>query len=366
LLKGIDAHKVAVDWNVPPQWQPTATVDTTFTFSGTPGKSQIKYEARAPSMSIPGMAGYDVQLTKPRIVGALLAINADVSASFLPERVVFGGMDLGKLPWGMSWYKEKLLVSAANTKIWNGDNDVSLTYTPAEYPAFSIVGQLVSADAAAMARTFLPKLGLAVEGTGATAYAITRDAAGALEWIVHGSVSVGSISNYDLYSRAIEALGDADPAIRVGELAAMLPQPRHGEGTRVDRFYFEADRKGDVYTIGGLLLRGEDFRFDADGEYSDAAGLRLDGTFAVPQAAAEKLTASASWLSALRSSDGAMYVPIVITGKPADPTVALAPGFADTLARAKRSEPVTAPVRKLPRHVGQKLGTIPGDPGIVD
>lgn len=367
IFKDVDANKVAVDWNVPPPWRPTATVSGTFSLTGTPGKSMLRYEARAPSIDVPLLGGYNVHMNNTKIVGSLLAINADASASFMPESWTVAGVSMESLPSGILWFRNKVMYNASNSKLWGGDNDITISYKPEEHPAFSVGGRLAGADAKTMISRLVPWLGLAVEGGGNIAYDFGQDAERKPRWTVHGSLVAARIANVDLFGRTLDALAAADASIRTGEITADIPRPNRGEGMRVDQAFLEIEKTGDVFAIGGMKVRAGEFQLDADGEISEAAGVKLDGTVAIPAASADKLVASSPWLASLRGTGGPLFVPVVITGPPATPTIALGPGYAELLASAKRGDAVTAPVAKKPRHVGEKeIAGIPGSPNYVD
>lgn len=367
LFNDIDAHKVAVDWNVPPPWQPTATLTGQFNLTGKQGQSMLKYEARAPSADVPGLGGYNVHMVKPKFTGSILVINADASVTFLPEQWSVGGIDLGSLPSGILWFRDKVMYNASNSPLWGGENDATISYKPAEHPAFTMSGRIKGADGRIMAQRLLPQLGLDAEGYGSVSYIFGQDVERKPQWSVHGSLLTGRIGNVDLFARTLDALGAADPSIKVADAAADMPKPRHGTGTRIDKFFFEAEKNADAYSLGGMFLRAEEFQLDADGEYSEASGLNLDGTVMFPPAAVDKLAASAPWIKALRVEGGPMYVPVAITGKTQSPAVALAPGYAELLASTKRGEPVTAPGIKHARKVGaENVASIPGDPNAIN
>ncbi len=363
----LDARKIATEWNVPEAWRPDAILSGTLSFAGKPGKGMLRYEATAASLELPALGGWNVRVDGPSLKGGLLEINADAAVSVRSGGVHVGGISLGALPVGVKWWEDKLTLTSANTPLWGGENDASASYLPAEHPKFTFTGRVRNAVAKTMLDNIAPWLGLDAEGSAAASYAIGRDEAGAAVWGAHASLTSGRIGGVDLFARTMEALAAVDPAFSLADAASALPKPRTGEGTRVDRTFFELARSGESYEIGGLYLRGgqkdEAFQLDADGRYSRSAGLSLEGTMSVPAAVVDRLVAAAPWLAALRFENASLYVPVVVRGDPAALVLELAPGYADTIAKAKRGEPVEATRVHRVRHVGPEgLAVIPGDP----
>ncbi|HEY2772500.1 MAG TPA: hypothetical protein VGK20_00475 [Candidatus Binatia bacterium] len=365
-FSNVDAKAVAADWKVPEPFRPDMKVTGRLQFSGVPGKGGFRLFANAPSLDVPLLGGWPVHVTNAAFSGSLLAINAEVALSIRPGDMRLGNLDLGSIPFGLQWFEGTFRVSNGFSTLWNGDSTGALSYTPADHPKFSVTGQVKHADVKQMVAAVAPQLGLDVDGAGAATSELGQDKDRNPVWNAHASLVAGRIGNLDLAARVVDALAAADPALpHAADLASLLPHSRKGTiGTRVDRLFLELSRSADVYSIGGLVLHSGDFQLDADGSWSQAAGLALDGTVAVPGAVASRLAQSASWLAPLVDVQAGMIVPVTISGPSSSPTVALAPGYSDLLAKARRGEPVTRPPIKNVRHVGTSsvFGTIPGDP----
>lgn len=356
----VDTAAVAARWNVPKEWTPASTLTGKITMRGKPGEGLIRHEARAPVITLPALGGYDVRIEDATLSGSLAAINAEVAISIRAKRTVVGGIDLGQLPIGFRWWEGRVLVTNSNSKLFDGENDGTLTYDPAKHPEFMFHGRVRNADARLMLKNVVPSLDLDVDGKGSVAFAVGQDQARTPQFAFHGSLMTGRLGGTDLFGQALAALAKADPALVLP--AGTVPPPRKGEGTRVDRWFFEADRKGDVFEIGGLFLVAGDFRLDGDGAYSRTGGLDLEGTVAIPKAAADQLVAAAPWMAPLRRADS-LFVPVQVKGPLSKLSVELASGFADVLAKAKRGEAVEATGIRNVKHVGpDNLATIPGDP----
>jgi len=363
----IDTLKVATEWTVPEPWRPVATISGTVTFAGTPGESQLRYEASAPQLEVPALGGNTIRVTAPTILGNVLAINTDVSASVKGTSLRVGDLDFGSVPVGIQWWRERVSATSAGITLWGGKFDNSASYKPESHPEFGISGRLAKAEAATMLAAVAPSLGLDASGAASLSWSFGQDASRNPLWTVHASLLSGRLGNLDLFARVYDALVAADASLATADASTLLPKPRKGDGTRVDKLFFEIARNGEHYDLGGLSLAGEEFRFDADGNWSKQDGLRLDGTVALPQAFAAKLTATAPWLSSLVSPVGVLVVPVAIGGTSAAPTVALTPAYVAMLASARRGEAVTPPQAKDPRHVGaDNLGPIAGDPKSTD
>jgi hypothetical protein len=331
---------------------------------GTPGNGTLRYDAAAPEIVVPGLGGYTFKATNAQLKGSILSINTDISANVNSDRLTVGKFDFASLPFALQWWHRRFTLSAANTTLWGGENGIGLLYDPAEHPAWQLNGTLKKADVHDVVRSFVPWLDVDADGSVSVGYLFGQDRDRQPTATVHGALTYGRIGGVDLFTRVLQALAAAEPSLAIANALALVPAPRTGKGTRVDSLFFEAVPHGDAYDIGSLALVTGDFRLDADGSHAPKAnGLALEGTLIIPASVADKLAASAAWIAPLRAGNALLVVPVVIRGKLPQLTVALAPGYADTLARAKRGEPVTATTPKIPRHVGSdNIAIIPGDP----
>lgn len=362
-FKNIDTYKVATDWNVPVQWRPVSTVSGELTLKGSPGEGRLRFDARAPTMEVAGLGGYAIQIQAPKFRGNMLDINAEFATSVRGDSVRVGQFELGALPVGLSWWRGAFSANSQNTSLWGGENDAVLTYRPELHPSWVLSGKLVKATAPELVKGVAPWLGLDVEGSSSAVYTLGQDDAGVPYLSAHASLLAGRIGNVDLFARLMDALSAADPALAISDVATLLPQPRRGSGTRVDRLFFETAQVADGYDVGRMMLKGGDFQLDADGRCGRDGSLRLEGSMTIPDPVAAKLLASAPWLSRLTFEGGRLFVPIVIAGTTAAPTVALDQDYGRLLANARAGQPVTAPGVKQTRSVGvENLSTIPGDP----
>lgn len=364
----VDAHAVAVDWGVPEAWRPVATLSGVFTFKSKIKKTRqdkgaLAYDASAPSIVVPGLGGNSIRLEEPRLVGNLLAINAEVAVSIRARKVEVAGIDLESIPVGIRWWRNSLSFSTNNTRLWGGESDGSGRYEVATHPEFQSSGRVKGAEAARMAEALVPDLDLDVDGASSMTFHFTVDAEQKTHLAAHASLLNGRLGGFDLFAWLLEALGKTDPALAAPELAELAPRPRAGQGTRIDKLFVELDERPDGFALGGLFARAGEFQVDGDGAFSPATGLHLETTVAVPAAVASRLVEAAPWLSSLRAADSALYVPVVIDGPAASPTLGLAAGYADLLARARQGEAVTAPGVHDVEHVGpDNLPSIPGAP----
>ncbi|MFN2377898.1 MAG: hypothetical protein ABR538_15290 [Candidatus Binatia bacterium] len=362
----VDTLRIATDWAVPEAWRPKSSLSGAFTLKGHPGRGLLNFEAKAPAIEVPALGGYTVRVDEAGLKGALLAINADVSVSLVSGTLRVGDFDLGSMPVGVRWWRDKLTVSNSNTNLWEGSNDAGLAYLPAEHPAFTFAGRVSNAKAPAMAAGLVPWLALDVDGASSASYSVGQDSSRQPIWSARASLVTGRLGGADLFARTLEVLAGADPALASAEAAGLLPKPRSGTGTRVDKLFFQLEKKGDDFEVGGLYLRGGKFQLDGDGRFSRGAGLQLQGTMTIPAEAADKLQASAPWIAPLRAGGADLHVGVVVSGPPSSPVLTLAPAFADLLARAKRGEAVSATGVYEARQVGDpNLATIPADPSAI-
>ena len=367
----VDTHKVAVEWDVPAPWRPTAVLSGEIKFEGTPGKGLMRYQANAAEVKVPGLGGYAIRLVDPKFQGSLAAINAEISVSTQVTSLEIGKFVFPSFPLGLQYWRDRLTVSTSNTSLWGGNQDGTFLYQPSKHPAWSQSGRVVGAVAKDLAVGLAPELGLDVEGAGAVTYSFGQDGARKELFTIHASVVLGRLGNIDLFPSVITQMEKAEPKLAAAKASAFVPAPRgNGKGTRLDKFFFEIARdpaNPSGVLLGGLYLLADDFRFDADGSYESGGTLKLEGTVVLPALVADKFVAAVPAMAKLRNGAGNIVVPVVVTGTTAVPVVDLAPGYAQLLAAAGRGEEVTPPPIREIRHVGDdNLATIPADPKSLD
>ena len=368
-FQDVDAAAVATDWAVPEPWRPQATVSGKVEFSGSPGQSLLRYDASAPSIVVPALGGYTVRLGEPKIHGNLAAINTEVSASILSKSVRVGHLDLGDVPIGLSWWRKKLLVSAANSRLWGGANDTTLVYEPSQHPAFAIVGRVSSAVAGDLAAGLAPTFGFDVEGSGSFAFRIQQERDFKRSFQSTLSLRTGRFASAALFADTLAALKTAQPSLSSAAADTLVAATRQDKGTLVDRLFLEAVSRDSTWPLataldfGGVFLRRGDFQFDGDGGLSSSKELNVEGTVTFPADVADALAVGAPWLSALRGAGGTLVVPVMISGSIAAPKVMIAGSYAERLSQARSGAAVTAPELRRVRHLDVgALAPIPGDP----
>lgn len=360
---GIDSRKTAAAWNVPPEWTPSSTLSGRFTWKGKAGDSILRYEATAPSIDLPAYGGWPVHVDNAKLAGGILEVNFDASASVQPGALRVGDLVLPPVPGGLQWWRNAFTFATSKTPVWGGQGTLSIGYKPAEHPAFSISGALVRVKADEAAAVLLAPLGLDVDGKASMAWSFGQDGARVPKWTVHGSLTSGRLGNVDFFAKVLDALAAAEPSLALRDAASLVPRPRAGAGTRVDRLFLEVAKKDGGFELGGILLGSGEFGFEGDGRWSLQDGLAVEGVATLPPAVAARLAEAAPWVAALRSEGGAMMVPVTVRGTTAAPVVALDALHAALVAKARRGEPAAPPAPRTVRHVGiDGLASIPGDP----
>lgn len=359
----VDTARTAREWNVPAAWVPESTVSGVLRWKGVPGDSHLRYEASAPTIDLPGLGGWSVHLDEVKMSGGILEINTDVNASLSYRTLRVGNIELPLIPGGVQWWREQFSVVTAKTALWKGTHTGSLSYKPAEHPAFLLTGVLTRAEADSVVASLLPDLGLDADGKASMSYAFGQDGSRKQRWTVRGSLMEGRLGNVNVPARVLDALAAADASLALADAASLVPKPKRGEGMAVDRLFFQMAREGEVFDLGGMELDSGSFSFNGDGRWTRNAGLALEGTVLLPAEVTAKLVAAAPWMAALRSAGGGLYVPVTLRGPASAPVLALKDGFADTMAGARRGEAVSPPKAYEYRRVGAAdLAGIPGDP----
>ena len=359
-----DAAQAVAPWGVPSPWVPAMQVSGRIEFRGKPGDGQLRYEAKAPSLDLPALGGLAVHAEAPVFNGVLLAINAEATTSLRAASLRVGGVDLGTTPIGLQWWRGALQATTSGSPVWGGKLDNTISYKPAEHPAYSWSGRLSAGRPPEVQAALAPALGVEAEGGVHLAWNFAQDRQGNPSWTVHASLTGGRYGNVDLGVAVLDALASASPGLATSAAAALAPRPhRGGKGTAVQQLFVELAKTPEGMALGGLHLNGNGLILDGDGSWSAAQGLSVEATVVLPADMTAALVDGAPWLAALRGDGPVLRVPVRIVGPTSAPRVELATGFADVLAAARRGE-VVQPVRARDVvHVGQpSIATIPGDP----
>lgn len=349
--ENLEVAPIARAWGVPDAWAPRTAVSGRLDFYGKPGESFIAHDLGSGPFELPAMGGHPVRWDSSKITGRLAAINAEASALVRPKGLRVADYALGELPLGLSWWKGVFKLHAANTTIWNGDIDSTLTYDPARHPALRFHGRVDGADAKLALEALLPASG--VDGDGVFSLSILRGQDSAAEGYLslRARLRRGRFGETDLFAATLAALGAGSAALAVADPSAASPKPTTmaPQGTAVDVGDVHLRRTAEGLSVGPVTLAAGDFALDADGSATAAGNVDLAGTVKLSAALAAELRAKTPWASALLAEDGAWYVPVRIRGPLARVSVELAPGYDDVLARAGEGAAVTAPARHVPR-----------------
>jgi len=359
---GVDAAKVANDWQVPASWRPVATLSGKMEFWGKPATSFLAYDVKADDISVPALGGYSIRTGPVRLEGRLLAVNADVSGSVRPTMLQVGPMRLDNLPFGISWWRDALSVTAANTELWGGPVTATVSYKPATDPAFQVGGVLKGLRARDFTSKVLPSWGLDVDGTIDVAYRIGQDSSRVPFFSARAYVARARLGTSNLVEQALAALASMPTPLPVADAGAGM-RKLPGGATLLDSLFLELEKRGDALAIGGLLARGGALAIDGSGTMAGSPDLDVAATLRFPPEVAETIVTRAKWAAPLRAVEGDLYVPLHIGGKPGDPRVTLAPEFVHAVAEARAGRPVTAFAKAIVEHVAiSDLGALAKDP----
>jgi len=359
----IDVAKVAADWQVPTAWRAVATLSGKTEFWGKPGQSFISYDAKAADVSVPALGGYSIRTGPVKLAGRVMAINAEVSGSVMPTALEVGPIHLDALPFGINWWRGALNVTAANSTLWGGAVASTISYRPAEYPAFEVSGRLENMRAGEFASKVLPSYGLDLDGIADIAYRSGQDAAAAPYFAARASLNSARVGRNNLFEQALAALASLPTPLSAAALAADLKKPKRGGPGAFDKLFVEVERRGDALAIGGISGRAGDLLLDGSGSLGKESGLDVAATLYLPPAATEALLSGALWAAPLRGADGGLFVPLHIGGKPAEMKVTLTADFVGAVAKAHAGAAVTPFGAAQVEHVATSgLATLPDDP----
>ena len=338
-LEDVSVADVLAEYGIAERWRPQASVTAEIRMGGSLDEPLTRYDASAESVRFDGFPGVPVSSAKVQVAGSLLAVNADVSGSFTTHRLQVGSVQLEHILIGANWWRDKLNVTTLGHRAWDGKLDAAVSYSPKESPDASGGGLLHGVDAKEALAAFFPDLNAGVEGR---LDATVQGGYGAQGFWYEGRFGLkkGSIAKAPVRAVADSVVSTAggDPTAN-DSLAAALPV-LSSERTPLDEVVgaFSSRQVPTAFEI--TEVQSDGVRLRATGTLSEGRRVEAAGvaTFSDPVAGA--LAGNAPVLAKLAAPDGSVSVPFRAQGVVTDFTIALDPGFAAVVEKARTGEAV--------------------------
>ncbi|MFQ5477772.1 MAG: hypothetical protein ACE5E4_04060 [Candidatus Binatia bacterium] len=317
-------------------WLPRGTVSGLIRVSGTRANPLIRYQASVPALTMKLGDDLEVSAGRTDAMGALLAINTDVSASISAQDFQLGAVFLPEIRLGLNWWRGKLTLSALDLSLWGGRATLTGAYVPSEEGSLEFGGILDDVAFEQVVEAVSQGAGLGGEGGLDAIFAVHGRGPATT---VSGRVGLhrGRILGFDLLAEVTrsvsQAVGVATLTVGDGdELADESPFTAF-ESLHAD---FRFDGQGLVVSplrasLGEARLRGS----AGFGE----GGLSLEADLRIDRDAVDRALGAFAPIARLRDSDGSLNVPIRVRG----PLAGLGAAPVDRFLEALK-EPLAGPV----------------------
>jgi len=333
-LEDADIASILGGFGIDERWQPSGEISGELKATGGRTDVRLFYEAKIPELEFDGMPPFTIDADDVSVHGAVLALNADLSASFSTEHFVFAGAEIPQAQFGILYFKNKVAVNQRDLPVWGGTVDASLAYLPADGSAEG-GGLANDMDAAIVARNLIPNLGLDVSGRLDSVFQVGYDARG--PWTM-GRVGVhrgklGAIGIGHALVRSIaEARGKAealDDALVSAHRASLSP-----DTTAFKRLAFDFESREDGFALRGLELRLTAGTIHAEALIDDTRTVAAWGNFDMEPGLTGDLVERIPELGSLVGADGRLRVPIKLQGPSSDLTARVDDRFLEAVDAA--------------------------------
>ncbi len=342
----VDAAKVAADLGVAEAWRPRATVDGVLTLEGTPEKSFLRYEAKAPVVDLFGMQGLPIHVENVQSKGGLLEINAEAMMSFSCDSLSLGDIDLPSLPGGIRWFGGKLGVRSSGVPLWGGENSFSSSWQPAAPDEFLFGGQVENVDAEPFFAEILAGYGVALPGK---VHAIYRydDRNGPVRHLYgRAGVTDSAWPGWNpLRAVLAEVLAVGDQPVALSSLERAHVKSLDDSKAWLRRVSFDFQRRPSGIELRGLVADLGDARMFASIDVGADHSLSGVGAVVLSASLTADLVAGSQWLAALVDASGRLALEVDVAGSTGTPVVAISAGARALLEQAAAGaavEPWTA------------------------
>jgi hypothetical protein len=343
-FKDVGVSDIMAEYGIEERWRPDAVVAGEIRMGGSLDYPLTRYEVKAPRVTFNGLPSMSISTGPMRVSGSLLAINAEVSASFDTSDLSIGHVKIDDALVGTRWWRNELMVSTRELPLWDGKLDASAGYEPQAERRHRGGGLLRDVDAAMFWQHVFPDSRLELDGR--LDVSMQTDWRDGRLW-VDGRVGVhdGTLGPDGLVHSILSevaAVAGAEPAV-LAELAARYPvAAADGMPFRRLAASFQSAKEGVAVRVSDLV--GEGATLSLDGTVNADQRLSAAGVVALAPSLVSGLVRRIVPLAGLVADDGELQVPVRVEGNPAELRVTVDPRFLEALRAAgdgKDVEPVT-------------------------
>ena len=350
-MEPVDLLQAAERFGVAERWRPSGTANLTLRAAGKSIEPLYSYEGTLTDSSFSAWPALPIEASAARVRGSLIAINADISVSFDTENLQVGTARIDDAVFGVSYWKDKLTITALDSPLYGGKLDGGMAFFPktSSDPAGGML--LRDADGKIVVENVLPGLPFAISGRLDTGLRFGVDEEGF--WLrgrlgIHRGRIEGSNWVRDLLQASLGEAGAADA------LEAVIASQRPLLGTdftRFDRVAVDFETRGGAVTLPRVVVEMKGAELRGHGEIAADRSIRLTAALWPDAQLAESLVDASAALARARDGDGRPVLPCELRG--AEGRVELRPNAELTAALKGGDEAVPlAPVRVGPADFG--------------
>jgi hypothetical protein len=342
-FENADVAELLAGFGVEERWRPRATASGELKVHGARSNPRLQYKMSLPAFEFDGTPPFTIDAKGISVHGALLALNADVSASFDIDHLVFAGAEIPDAVFGILYWRDKVALNRRELPIWGGIMDASIGYQP-DQGSIEGGGMANDMDAAVVARNLVPGLGLDASGRLDGIFQVGYDARG--PWTM-GRVGVhrGKLGPKGIGYEVVKSIADArgKPQALDDELLEAHRHALSPQSTAFKRFSFDYESREDGFALRSIeMLLADGTAIDAEAVIDKSHTVAGWGNIELTPALTADLTMRIPELESLIGANDTLRIPIKVQGPTAEPTARADDRFlqaADASARGNATGP---------------------------
>jgi hypothetical protein len=301
---------------VPERWRPHGRADLTLRVTGSSIEPLYRYDGTLADATFSAWPALPIKAGPTRVHGSIIAVNADATASFDAKNLEVGTLRIPEVLFGLSYWQEKLAISALETQLYDGRLDGSAGFFP-KVSSDPQGGMLLrDTDGKTVIENMLPGLPFTIGGRLDAGMQLGTDERGV--WVrgrigLHRGRIDGSNWARDLVQAALAEAGAADAASAV----VSAHRPLLGaDATRFERLALDFESRGGPVTLSRVVMEMPGATLRGRGEIAADRSVALTAALWPDASLAATLSNAAPALARARDGDGKPVLPCEVRAAP--------------------------------------------------
>jgi len=336
----VDIEKLLESFGVAERWCPKGELAGTIRVTGSLEEPLIRYEVMSPAVSYDKWSPAAVKAVDVTARGSLLAINADISASYEVADLSIGPADLSDVRFGTLWWRERFTLNRRELPLWGGVIDIGLGWY-ADKKSFEGGGIADNLDGSVVAANLIPGVGVEISGRLDSLFQLGIDSSG--PWAM-GRIGLhrGRFGPRGFGRALVDSIAQAlDRADAIDDSLVR----KYRDFLRPDymsyrRCAFDFESREEGFSFKSVKIEMPEGRIDAEGLVDLTATTAAWGTMVLAPDLTADLVSRIEALRPLVAADGSLHVPFRMQGPRDNLIIAADDRFLQALHAAARGEPV--------------------------